>query len=916
MVDAKVRELLLVRQGLFVVPAGNDRQPDSLLQALELRLAALGYVISSRLRARLATLPEDALGKAHLALVRPLAAAIGADLKHIPLFRKFPQGVPRDTFDLYVKKVLVHFFQAEDQPCLFCCRVGTTHVLRPCAHVVCEKCWDGASYSACPCCEHRVDPASPFFRPSPDTDEPGRQPVRWKLIDLCDDPDAAARALLVSLCQRKQALSPADRDALKTLCSGYAAQVPAWLPDEIPVRENVAAILGVLLGAGALADVAPLLTARLKTATDVLRTIAALSGADPALQRETVIKQVEVPVADPAGAPGSSRWFGRIARIFGLGQKPAATASGKGAKAPAAPEVRRVQVSIQVRRFKVARLSRPLRRVLLGVLEGFAFESLVEDLARHAPYWVWVGEFLHPFEHAARFPKTALSFAVLRGTPIGEGPAEDALRRAVRAVPGLAALEARPDGTYAYRNFHARLERAAVQRDARRFAQILGERPGELARRLDHGLRIALVAGQPADALTAAFAARIGAMGTPVLLTLSALLPRRSAPESAQAPVRIFWPKGQVAKGVSLPDTRPPLPAEVTAPIVRAIHAELLRRFADKPAFPEAIVDAALQRIVVPFNERTASRSAVQLPRGSQLPLPAGEQEFLRLFLHWCEPEGTGKTTDIDLSAGFYDADWRYVATCSYYSLRMLAKSGGLVAQSSGDLRSAPPPDGASEFVDVHRPHALADKIRYAVMVVNNYSGLPFSQLTRGFAGIMLRDRAGGPHFDPGAALLKFDLQGENGVYLPMVVDLEAGQLHWLDVYNRGQFEMNNVATSSAAIQKLCPELIGYFGSGVRPSMYDLALLHAAARCRAVCVRAADGETWRFERRAGEDAAAFHARIVSADVDAVTPAYGSPAAPVLAALYRGDVQLAEGSSCYVLLREGQTAVLSASDLLS
>jgi len=92
-----------------------------------------------------------------------LLAHAGGEQKHEPLFRRFPHGIPKDTEALWWSKVLVHFFQAEDQTCLFCRRKGTTHVLNPCRHVVCDHCYDGSSYSACPICEHHVDRSSPFF---------------------------------------------------------------------------------------------------------------------------------------------------------------------------------------------------------------------------------------------------------------------------------------------------------------------------------------------------------------------------------------------------------------------------------------------------------------------------------------------------------------------------------------------------------------------------------------------------------------------------------------------------------------------------------------------------------------------------------------------------------------------------------
>ena len=261
----------------------------------------------------------------------------------------------------------------------------------------------------------------------------------------------------------------------------------------------------------------------------------------------------------------------------------------------------------------------------------------------------------------------------------------------------------------------------------------------------------------------------------------------------------------------------------------------------------------------------------------------------------------------------FYDESWRYIGVCSYYQLKATGQKGAVLARSSGDLRNAPWPDGASEFVDLHRGPALDNGVRYAVMVVNNYAGMPFSQLERGFAGLMLRDDADGKHFDPRTVELKFALDGENGVFLPLVVDLRENLLHWLDVHSKGMFEMNNVESSKAAIAKICPELMTYFASGVRTSMFELGMLHAAARCDRVLVRGAG--VAEFVRRPGEDVPAFHARLLRGEADEPRSRLRADGPPVMALLFRGDLDLPEGSSAYALIRERVTPSLAASDLL-
>jgi hypothetical protein len=352
----------------------------------------------------------------------------------------------------------------------------------------------------------------------------------------------------------------------------------------------------------------------------------------------------------------------------------------------------------------------------------------------------------------------------------------------------------------------------------------------------------------------------------------------------------------------------------VTDPIVRAIDAELLRRFASKPAYVDGIVDAELKSIVAPFNERSASRSAVSLPRGSRVQAPSAK--LVRLFLHWCQPQVQARETDLDLSVAFYDEHWQFAGTCSYYQLQAKNIAGKVMARSSGDLRDAPWPRGATEYIDVDRKIALDGGVRYAVMVVNNYSGMAFSQLERGFAGLMLREDPGNAHFDPRTVELKFDVQGENGVFLPLVLDVRDNTIDWLDVHAKGEYEMNNVETSKGALGKLCPELMSYFRSGVRASMFDVALLQAAARCQRVFIR---GEsTSCFIRKPHETIQQFHARLLRDEPDQrnASPPNPNETARALAVLYRGDLELPEGTDAYALFRDRVTPTLQASDFIS
>ena len=347
--------------------------------------------------------------------------------------------------------------------------------------------------------------------------------VVFTRLDLGEDPTTEARALFASLGNRKQALSPDDRDALLTILREHGARVLGWLPAAIPVRENVALVFGTLFQSCDPGEVLPHAQRFMTTATDVLRFVAVLSGTDGSLQPETVFRRVEATLERPITAP------------------------------------------VHVRRFKTAKLPRPLRRALLAILEGMDPDRLVEDMLRHRSTWVWVGEFLHPHEYAKRFPNVARAFQVVRGKA--------------------------PDGSPAppFHGFHARVVRA--------------ERAGIRAPCSTCSPRAPASSG--AASTTCCASRRTTRRGTgsaprsrarsgssrrrPSCSRCAATSPARVAKQAA----RVYWPKGPVAIGVGAPDARPLLGPGAIEPAVRAIEAELLRRFGALPAFPLGLVDDA-----------------------------------------------------------------------------------------------------------------------------------------------------------------------------------------------------------------------------------------------------------------------------------------------------------------------------------
>ncbi len=850
--------LLLRSTGLVFLPSGPPpvdapQAREQAVDALEADLAGVGYVVANDLRKALLALPTEALTASGRFLYDTLAATVGRDRPFVPLFRNFPDSVPHDTHRLYVQRVLGWLFQSPEQPCLHCGSQGTVHAVSPCAHLVCDRCYDGRDYGACPICNRRLSPSEPFLEPAELNSNGGAylyRASRLTRLSLGTDPEAVASRMVRHLASRSSVLSPAEVTALKMLASSFGTRILDWLPPRIPVKETLAHVMGLLLrDVRTTADVLAHAATHVKTATDVLRVLVAWADGNPDLS-------VKVPLKSPP---------------------------------------------------------RPVRRAVLRMLDGFSSLNLTEDLQRHPGLWKAQAKLLHVFEEWQRHPKVALAFAVLRGTVLA---LETPMGAAVLGLAGEhpAAFERQEaDGgvRLSFRSWASQVEAALGTGDLRGALRLLRQRPGELLRRLDHVTRLSLArsGGAPLEPELLASLEGVLPRATPAMLfAVAAHLRQRHKPFAR----RVFFPKGEATHAWGMEDRRPLLPGDAIGQLVAPLERELLLRAERLPSFPMAVLDEALADLLMPMSEKTASRALVAVPRGSLLPLPEGQ--FLRFFVHWTEPKDT--RVDLDLSVAFYDKDWWLVDLCDFTNLRLADDA----AVHSGDVTSGPLPLGGAEFLDVHAPRLLAQGVRYAIPVVFSYNSVSFDRMEDAFAGFMVRDGEGGAHFDARAVEQRFDLQGKAQISVPLVIDLAEKQLRWVDVKVPPEDGFQSVRRSRGELAHLGKDTLAYFGTGARPTLWQLACLHAAARSRTVQVRRRDGSVSVLKRAEGEETAAFLRRLRGLEADA-TAAHVTPGtAPVFFAGLTDAPGLPTGSEGYALRFLNTSAEevtrLGAGDLVS
>ncbi len=159
---------------------------------------------------------------------------------------------------------------------------------------------------------------------------------------------------------------------------------------------------------------------------------------------------------------------------------------------------------------------------------------------------IWVGEMLHPGEHATPFPGAARVFSILRNGQDGRGAASaPTLGFAARvktflgldARPGPAAGDApAPRPAIAHLSAWPTAVEAALARNATGEALVLlSQRPGDFLRRFDVLLRRA----RQREQVIEAFGAVAGRATTPALVALRAHM----AVPAAALPARVFWPR-------------------------------------------------------------------------------------------------------------------------------------------------------------------------------------------------------------------------------------------------------------------------------------------------------------------------------------------------------------------------------------
>lgn len=354
----------------------------------------------------------------------------------------------------------------------------------------------------------------------------------------------------------------------------------------------------------------------------------------------------------------------------------------------------------------------------------------------------------------------------------------------------------------------------------------LVKRPGELARRLDQLLRETYK-----EPVIRSFASVAEKVSTPMLLQVREHFLHRAE----QADVRVFFPKGSLAKCHSERNDLPDIDERYCQEVVRICENALVKIYGQREPMGKVYLSDDYRNYVVPFSQRSASKAFKTIVRGSRLPM-ASQTNAVRAFIWWtnmdkCDLESYDDgRVDIDLSAAIFDENWNYMEHVSYTNL----KSAKYKACHSGDIVNGGPVDGdgVSEFLDVDVDSVVRYGARYVVYQVYSYTGQTYADMPHAMFGWMERaDVNSGEIYEPKMVEQKLDLTAGSMVCIPVIFDCVKREFIWCDMnmllsgvhMNTGG---NNLESNLSGVTAVCYSMVNV----KKPHLYDLIALNVMGR--------------------------------------------------------------------------------------
>lgn len=373
------------------------------------------------------------------------------------------------------------------------------------------------------------------------------------------------------------------------------------------------------------------------------------------------------------------------------------------------------------------RLSRPERKFLMAVLENIVTNYHREvlrtsDFATRIEQWQKLAHCLHPGDYAKDFPNAARILRLLRD------------KSKVKSI-------------------YSTLEETKNKEGLDAYLLKLLPYPGIFARRLAWMHR---EFPEDTQKINNAFAGSASRVSLPVLVSLWNYLNSADKTKAPQKTVTIKNGKNALTRNLKTNNDN-------TKELIGIIEKAIATYPSDKKIHPDS-VDSD---ITVPVYTRSITPGIKALARGSKLKTANKDTGYLQYFTHWFNGENQNQV-DIDLSLLSLTSDLKIAyQEISYYNLY------NDYAIHSGDIVTAPRPDGAVEYINVDIEKALESGITYVAPVLISYNRNGINTADSPICGVMNKNSRN-DKFEAGKVENALDLSGiEAAIYLPFITNLE-----------------------------------------------------------------------------------------------------------------------------------------------
>jgi len=847
-----------LRAGQLPVPVGERtaKGANTAAAAFEADLIRLGFMLDDDARTRVLKLSGTQLTLFH-AEAMPAAKALVGEAVHRHLFLQFPEIDVDDhlylSWRIWTWARSLATQEGKDVR-------ADLRLLEPCLHLMPADALVG--HGACPVCQVPIERIGGEVFTAPEhLPAEALSPLR---LLRGNAEELALSELLVS---RLQSTAPAAKHELAELRTAVVAlpmealeaHLGAYLTKErrVAVREVLAQVTGTLIGDETRRELGlALLKSQIADASDVLRACDVMGGGDGRLDDARGVGRgravaTQVLQASTFGTRASTD-FGRMTGTFNFDYR-------SDRMQDAAPELSNGETRKAI---SLPKLSRSLRRSLLDLLERRPTATLPEELARHARAWTLLAERLHPLEDRRRVNVCA-AFTALRGGLKGVYAVD--LSTAGVQVPEHAGY-AVWNGGLQHRSVTSDLEMALRRGDMTAAWSLVADRPGVLARRVDHLARRS--SPEQLEAAAPAIRRALGALSLPLLLTLRGHLRSRTAESREKRSVRVK--SGKVKVLPALPALDEAVSTRLLGYVQEALSTLPLAEQSPLRGMNLIQLGQGLENLMVPLARRTASESLELTPAGSRLPVDLTTGMVPRLFVHWVEP--VSSRVDLDLSAAFYGADWTPLGVCNFGDLHGRRSGGVVLATHSGDLQSAPAPHGATEFIDLNVQACREAGVRHVAITVHSYTSIPFEELPECTAGIMMlsegeaRGGKGSP-FRPERVVQALQLSGRENTRLALALDIQDSVMVHADLPLGGGRTIHHSGNRVADTLRTMEDERAL---GLRPDLRELAILQATRAAKSVRVILQDDLAYTVHREAGVDFAQAMTRLLAGESQELT----------------------------------------------